>query len=153
MNRRATGNILFMTLMFLLISTILVTMGIRLGMTHLRIVSNSQAHDEALGAAQLVIDQVLNQPVSATTDPIANPGAYPQTFQVDADKDGSNDYTVLLARPSCLGFREFDNSSVGYQTYAVQWDFQATVTDSRTGTQVITHQGVRELTKTADPCS
>nr|WP_174874694.1 hypothetical protein [Vogesella oryzae] len=142
-----------MTLMFLLVSTILVSLGIKLGMSHLRIVANSQAHDEAVNAAQQVIDQIINQPTSATLDPIANPGAYPQTFTVDADKDGVNDYSVLVARPVCEGFRELDSSSVGYQTYAVQWDFQATVTDTRTGTQVITHQGIRVLTKDSDPCS
>lgn len=153
MSRRDRGNILFMTLMFLLISTILVTLGIKLGMSHLRIVANSQAHDEALNAAQQVLDQIVHQPSSATLDPIANPGAYPQTFQVDADKDGSNDYSVEVARPTCEGFREIDDSSVGFQTYAVQWDFQAVVTDTRTGTTVTTHQGIRVLTKDADPCS
>ncbi|MFC3627034.1 PilX N-terminal domain-containing pilus assembly protein [Vogesella amnigena] len=153
MSRRPTGNILFMTLMFLLISTILVTLGIKLGMSHLRIVANSQAHDEALNAAQQVLDQIVHQPASAALDPIANPDAYPQTFQVDADKDGSNDYSVVVARPTCEGFREIDDSSVSYQTYAVQWDFQAVVTDSRTGTTVTTHQGIRVLTKDSDPCS
>ncbi|WP_088968322.1 hypothetical protein [Vogesella sp. LIG4] len=143
---------MFITLMFLLISTILVTLGIRLGMTHLRIVSNSQAHDEALNAGQLILDQLLNQPASVTADPLANPNAFPQTFQVDSNKDGSNDFTVVVARPSCAGFRVFDSSSTGYQTYAVQWDLQATVTDNRTGTQVVTHQGVRMLTKNSNSC-
>lgn len=154
MNRLAAGNILFMTLMFLLISTILVTMGIRLGMTHLRIISNTQAHDEALGAARLVIDQVLNLPSSAAADPLARPptpNPYPKKYLVDADKDGTNDYTVMLAQPTCLGFRIFDSASSGggYQTYVVQWDLQATVTDARTGVQVVAHQGVRMLTKKA----
>lgn len=58
-----------------------------------------------------------------------------------------------VARPTCEGFREIDDSSVGFQTYAVQWDFQAVVTDTRTGTTVTTHQGIRVLTKDADPCS
>ena len=147
MGKPAAGNILLMTLLFLLLSTILVALSVRLGLGHMRIVRNDQAHAEAMDAAQMVLDRVISKPASAVADPLANPGSYPQTQTVDIDQDGTADFTVVVSRPRCLGVHDtaysVGNSYTMAPAKAMLWEFTVTATSTQTGASVEIHQGVQ----------
>jgi hypothetical protein len=78
-----------------------------------------------------------------------------QDIQVDINSDGTNDYTVNVALPTCTRAVIASNgakSGVGLvmgassgKTWYTDWDLQATVADSITGAGVVVHQGVRVL--------
>ncbi len=138
-DRTQDGASLLVSLVMLVVLTLLAVSAIRLGNTNLKIVSNTQARNEATAAAQQAIEKVMGNLINFTV-----PAA--QTVTVDINNDGVADYTVNTAAPVCLKIAAADGYSVDFKDSAPQdtyWDIQAVVIDNRTGTAVTLHQGAR----------
>lgn len=137
--RRQQGATLLVGLVMLVVLTLLVVSGIRASSANLKIVGNVQARDEAAAQAQLAVEDMLNN-VSNFYNPAS------RTLSVDADGDGSAEYTVLVSAPVCLKLITVDGYSVEFADSAPKdsyWDVAVQVTDARTGATATAHQGVK----------
>ena len=148
MARRAQqGATLVVALIMLAIITLLVISGFTLSNSNLKAVGNMQARDEAAAAANRAVELVVGS--GFTSAPTA------QDINVDLNGDGTNDFTVAVAAPSCVkaviastGAPSSIGLSMGSSsatTWYTDWDVQATVNDTSTGASVVVHQGVRVL--------
>lgn len=138
---------LFLSLIMLLLITVMVTTAFMMSTTGLRAVGNMQLRNEALAAAQAVIETQLSAPFFTTPTALAD-----QT--VDIDEDGDTDYEVDLAEPVCVRAAQASVTTVSSVTlpgmttataWHTTWEFIATVTEPRSGASVIVVQGVRAL--------
>ena len=138
---------LFLSLLMLLLITVLVTTAFTMSTTGLRSVGNMQARDEAIAAAQMVIETELGGPFYTT--PTVLPG---QT--VDINNDGITDYSVDLGAPLCVRAAQAATAAVSSVTlpgltttsaWITTWEFEAVVTDPRSGAQVTVVQAVRAV--------
>ncbi|MBI5277309.1 MAG: type II secretion system protein [Burkholderiales bacterium] len=144
--RRQRGATMIIALIMIATITLLVVASFTLSSTNLRSVGNLQVREESLAAANRAIELVLS---SAFTDaPTA------QEITVDINNDGTTDYTVALAQPTCVkvaiassGAKTQVGLNMGSsdKTWYTDWDLDATVTDAATGARVRVHQGVRVL--------
>ena len=152
--------------------TLLVVSAIRSSNTNLRIAGNMQIQEEAVAAAQQVLEQTISY--NFTASPAAS------TVNVDINNDGAADYTVDVAVPTCFGSTPLLNStpnlpdeclssgalvntgimsasgvvSAGGQSwcYAQQWEIQAGVTGTSAGAATTVHQGVTLNVPTGTAC-
>ncbi len=134
-----TGISLLVGLVMLAVLTLLVVSAVRMSNSNLKIVGNQQARDEITAAAQQAIEQVMSSASNFYT-PVA------QTFNIDANNDGTPDYTVQTTAPICLQTVPVEGYSEEFATSAPQdthWDIAATATDPRTGATITIHQGVK----------
>jgi Tfp pilus assembly protein PilX len=137
--RRQQGGTLLVGLIMLLVLTMLVVSGIRTSNANLKIVGNVQARDEAAAQAQQALEDVLSD-VSNFYTPVQRTGS------VDADGDGSAEYTVVVSAPVCLKLVTVDGYSVDFADSAPKdsyWDIAVQVTDARTGATASAHQGAK----------
>lgn len=146
MPRTQRGVSLVVGLILLVLLTLLVTTSYSLSTTNLRAVGNMQFRDEATAAANAAIEQVLSS--AFTTAPAA------ESVNVDIDNNGSTDYVVAIAVPTCLRASVASaaapsslslsgmSSSTTWNTF---WDIDATTTDPASGASVRVRQGVRVL--------
>jgi Tfp pilus assembly protein PilX len=146
LRRSQRGATMIIALIMIATITLLVISSFTLSSTNLKSVGNMQIREESLAAANRAIELVLS---SAFTD---SPTA--QEITVDINADGTNDYTVAVAQPSCVrktlassGGKTQVGLSMGSsdKTWYTDWDLDATVTDAATGAKVRVHQGVRVL--------
>jgi len=138
---------LFLSLLMLVLITLLVTTAFSMSTTGLRAVGNMQFREEALAAAQAVIETELGGPFfAAPVELLGQP--------VDIDEDGDTDYEVDLSRPVCVRAYQASSTSVSSVTlpgmtsasaWNTIWEFEATVEDPRSGARVAVVQGVRAL--------
>lgn len=154
--RRERGAALVVGLILLALITIMVVSAFNLSSTNVQAVGNMQLRDEAIAAANRGIELVMS---SAFTEA---PAA--QTVDVDIDNDGTMDFQVEFARPTCVSAERIGGTSVPPSSlflgeaftastsdaYRTVWDLQADVSafDQGTvayGTAVHVHQGVRVL--------
>jgi Tfp pilus assembly protein PilX len=152
--RREGGATLIIGLILLALLTLIVINSFKLASSNLRATGNLQFRDEALAAAGNAIEQAI----AATTNWASAPPAL--TFQVDIDRDGTDDYTVALAAPLCVRAQkafavaqsdiDLQPSIVGGTSWDTEWDFDATVTSTATGAAVRVHQGMRVLLSAQD---
>lgn len=160
MNRfsKQTGATLITALVMLVVLTLLVISGVRSSTTNLRIVGNMQIQEESSAAARQAIEQVISNnftvnPTEATI-PVVVAGV---------------SYRVVIAKPVCSGSRALPNNSPSLPPecissgaaqntgivfasspalsgtswcYAQQWEVQANVSDSSSGSAGVMHQGV-----------
>jgi hypothetical protein len=144
--RRQSGVALIIAMIVLVVMTLVVTTGFGISNNNLRAVSNQQFRDEAISAAHVAIEQVLSSPF--TDAPVA------ESINVDINNDGTTDYVVAIAAPTCVksqlisggGSGGGSSSSIGpisSDSYLTTWDISATVTDAANGTQVTIHEGIR----------
>ena len=168
------GATLTIAMIMLVLLTLFVLATMNMTNMNLRVMGNEQARNEALAAGQQAIEQV------ASTNFPANP--QPVTVNVDVNHDGTNDYTVAVAKPVCqnaipIKLVELDVSKVedvpcfgsgvspapglplgggsGNSLCAnTQWDVSAHVTDatSNTGTDVTVHQGLGQRVPIGTTC-
>lgn len=140
------GFTLLVGLIMLVLITLMVTTAFTLSTTNLKSVGNMQAKDEAIAAANQAIEQVLGSPF--TTLPTA------ETINVDINNDGSADYVVAVAKPTCVRASietaavKSSGSLPGMSTvnsYNTIWDIEATVDDAKTGAKTTVRSGVRIL--------
>ncbi|HWI83153.1 PilX N-terminal domain-containing pilus assembly protein [Ramlibacter sp.] len=141
------GATLIIGLILLVLITLIVVNAFTLSSSNLKAVGNMQARDEAIAAANQVVEQVVSS--NFTTTPAA------QTVTVDINKDDRPDYTVAVATPTCVratraAFADPSDVELGPgmsagSTWNTDWDLDATVTDGATGARVRVRQGVRVL--------
>jgi Tfp pilus assembly protein PilX len=144
--RQQRGATMIIALIMISTITLLVVSSFALSSTNLRSVGNMQVREESLTAANSGLEQVISS--SFTDAPVA------QEILVDINSDGTNDYTVNIATPTCIraaiasaGGKTQVGLSMGSsdKTWFTDWDLDATVTDATTGAKVRVHQGVRVL--------
>lgn len=143
---RQKGMTLILGMIMLVALTLIVTAAFTLSNTNLKAVGNMQTRSEAIAAANAAIEQMLS---SAFTD---SPSA--ETINVDMDNDGDVDYVVEIATPVCVSAAR-DSSApkssatlpvmAGASTWNTLWNIQASIIDSRTGTEVTVQAGTRVL--------
>lgn len=149
---RQLGATLIVGMIMLVVITVMVVSAYRLSTTNLQAVGNMQFRDQALAAAQVVIDNELEAAFYNNVGALLN-----ATRTVDIDNNGSADFTVTVVGLSCVRASQASaatSSSVtlpGMSTmsgYSTIWDFYATVADTNAGTTGVSvgvHQGVRVL--------
>ena len=163
------GTALIVAIVFLLLLSTLALTGLRSSTTNVQIVGNMQARQEAIAAAQMLIEQTVS------TDEFArNPqGVYAAARVVtDFNGDGEPDATAVLAQaPLCLRARSvalidldpsnpldapcFASASLtnpglvaaggapaGSLCADTEWQLVARATDNRTGATATLTQGV-----------
>lgn len=139
---RQRGATLIMALIMIVLLTLIVTSAFNLSTSNLKSVGNMQARDESIAAANQALEQVVSSNFyNATTA---------QTFNVDIDKDGTNDYAVTVDTPTCArtiigeeGAPSDDGLPTSSGYWYTDWDLKATVTDTVSGGSVVVKQGVR----------
>ena len=159
--------VLITALVMLVVLTLLVVAGINMTNVNTKIAYNMQVRDEAADATQRVIEQVISSPANFNA-----PLPPPTPVGVDIDNDGTTDYTVTAATPTCLAATPIMQSQLDasnpndvpcFGTSSLQnsglvggtgtggnslcanttWDVSASYADpSGTGLNVVTHQGI-----------
>jgi len=141
------GATLIIGLIMIVLITLIVVNAFNLSSSNLKSVGNMQVRDEALAAANQAIELVISS--SFTDAPVA------QAINVDINKDGTTDYVVRIAQPTCI--RAVPASSAApsdvelgaamslASTWNTDWNVTATVTDVASGAVVQVHEGVRVL--------
>jgi hypothetical protein len=165
---RQTGATLLVTLVLMLLVGVVAVSSLGGSERNLRVAGNMQMRNEALAAAQALIEQTISS-AAFTRDPAAV-AALP--YEIDVDGDARADYEVRLDPiPSCLRVRpvktaELDATvpgdvaclgSSGLQSgrdygatggggdslcHETLWNIGSSVSDAITGSQVRVHQGV-----------
>jgi hypothetical protein len=147
---------IFICMMMLIFMTLMVVSAYSISTVNLQSVSNAQAREESIAAAQSVIEQVV---ASSFTD---NPTvAALDDFPVDINNDGINDYWVDLAVPVCVRATRANTKTASSVTlpgmtavdaWNTIWELDAiaVATDpdgvrGDTGARVRVRQGVRKL--------
>jgi Tfp pilus assembly protein PilX len=160
--RSQRGAALFVALIMLVLTTVMVASAFSVTMVNTRSVGNMQTRTEAVAAANRAIEQVMASPFS--DDPTA------ETIAVDLDNDGTPEYDVDFAEPTCVSATQIAAASpppssltlgsafttAASSFYRSVWDLDATVTHQASGTSVHVRQGVRVLltqTQFAATCS
>lgn len=140
--RRQRGAVLVMTLIMLLLFTLLLSGAFAVSTSNLQMIGNLQSREEALAAANRVIEDVL------ATDFI---GTGLQRFTVDIDNDGSADYQVEVPAPRCMraipaASRALSSVTLGSLSGALWdtlWILEAAASGGTAGASVRVRVGVR----------
>ncbi len=147
------GITLIVGLIFLVLITIMVTMAFTLNKGNLKSVGNMQARNESIAAANQAIESVLSAQLAAWGNSALPVGG---TVLVDVNKDGTNDYSVVVGTPTCVKSTMQGISGTGMHSsvtlgasfditnnYVTLWEMVATVSDLRgSGASVVIKQGV-----------
>lgn len=165
------GATLFIAMIMLLLMTILTITVFQMGKSNLQIVGNMQQRNEALSAAQSVIEQALSSTLffSSPSAVFVSPCSSANTQCVDTNGDGVADVTVTLTpNPTCTKVQTIKNSALdlsksddlgcavgSQQSFGVVgttngdsmcadslWEINAVATDSVTQAQAQVTQGV-----------
>lgn len=140
------GMTLLVGMIMLVLITMLVTTAFTMSTSNLKAVGNMQAHDQAIAAANVALEQVLSSPF--TTSPTA------ESINVDNNNDGTADYLVAIATPVCVrasidtlaSKSDKDNPNLKLITqWNTIWDVEAVVTDADTGANTTVSAGMRVL--------
>ncbi len=139
------GMTLLVGMIMLVLITMLVTTAFTMSTSNLKAVGNMQAHDQAIAAANVALEQVLSSPF--TTSPVA------ESINVDNNNDGTADYVVAIAIPICVRATidtSATHSSIGLNMSTINqwntiWDVEAVVTDADTGANTTVSAGMRVL--------
>ncbi len=136
-------------LIMLVIFTLLAVSGITATNSGLRIAGNSQLQGEVNAAAELAIEQVINQVANFQYASAAAPPAQTVTVPV-----GGVQYTASVTL-RCLGTAPVPGYSASFSGSAPNdsyWDVQAAVTDPRSGATTTVHQGMRVILMPGQVC-
>ena len=141
------GAVLIIGLIMIVLITLIVVSAFTLSSTNLKSVGNMQVRDEATAAANLAMEQVIGSDFTAALGP--------NTLGVDINKDGVDDYSVVVATPTCIQATQASSASPSDvelgaamsagSTWNTDWDLDAQVTDAASGAKVHVRQGVRVL--------
>jgi hypothetical protein len=167
------GATLTIAMIMLVLLTLFVIASMNMNTMNFKVMGNEQARNEALAAGQQAIEQV------ASTDfpnaPVAT------TVNVDVNGDGTNDFTVAVAKPVCQNTIPIKLVELAITSPAdipcfgsgvspapglpmggtgnslcanTQWDVTATVTDAsgNTGTTATIHQGIGQRVPIGTTC-
>lgn len=144
--RRQRGATMIVALIMIATITLLVVSSFTLSSTNLKSVSNMQARDEAIAAANQAIEQVISSNFTSSLPP-------DQEINVDINADGTNDYTVTVYTPTCVRAHLLSAArptgigivmpSASGTTWFTDWDIRAKAEDAATGSKVFIRQGLR----------
>jgi len=155
------GATLFVALVMLVMITLLVVSAFRVSNTNLKVVASMQGQQEAIGAAQAAIEQVLSSPDFAEDPAVV--AATPIPIDINGS-GGTAEYTVSMTpQPRCLRSRPVTPTELNPSILADRpcigsarqgagtmasfcsntiWELTATTTDTVTGAQTVVRQGV-----------
>lgn len=149
--RAQRGVTLAVGLIMLFVITVMVVAAFKLSTVNLGAVGNMQFREQALAAANLVINSEADAPFQNNI-PVVIPG----DRTVDIDGDGNPDFKVHFNFISCLRATAEGTAASSSVTLPVTmttlsdynsvWDFDVTATDATAGTtgaSVRVHEGVR----------
>jgi len=140
---------IFICMMMLIFITLMVVTAFSISNVNLQSVSNVQIREEAISAAQTVIEQVVASPFS--DDPST---AVLVDFPVDINGDAVTDYLVDVVQPVCVRATRANSATASSVTlpgmtstdaWNTVWELDATATDAASGASVRVRQGVRKL--------
>lgn len=153
-HRRQRGVTLVIGLIMLVLLTLIVTTAFSLSTINLRSVGNMQIRDEAIAAANIAIEMEVGSPFT-------NAPAAVNDRPVDIDNDGTADYLVDIAQPQCVRASQAIKASYSSVTLPTAmssslywntiWDFDATVTDLKSGASIEIRQGIRAMISNTAP--
>lgn len=149
---RHRGVVLIVALIMLVLLSLIVVSAFNLTSSNLKSVGNVQVRDEAIAAGNKVTEQQISTTFyNAITT---------QTFTVDINRDGTDDYSVVVAPPTCIRAVQTSEESpsevgmaLGMSTgsfYNTDWDIKTKVTDPVSGASVVIRQGVRVYLSSAN---
>ncbi|AGU49813.1 PilX domain-containing protein [Variovorax paradoxus B4] len=162
------GAALIVGLIMLLLITLAVTAGFTLSNTNLKSVGNMQNRNEAVAASNRAIEEVAASLLLPGVDGSPSLAAPQGTVsRVDINNDGTIDYEVQIAAPTCVRATKSTDTGGGGAVgpggvgggastagsglnalpdqYNSVWDISTTVTDAASGTVTSVRQGVRAL--------
>ena len=164
------GTALVVALIFLILMSLFAISAFDGSSTNLRVVGNMQSRQEAIGAAQLAVEQTISTPTFSTNPDIVAANA----VNVDVDGNGTADYRVTMTpQPNCYRARPIktveldatlpadlacmksgvvndgglDDGEAGAISgnsacWNTEWNVRAEVVDQRSGAEVAMNQGV-----------
>lgn len=147
------GATLVVGLIMLIAITLLMISAFSLSGGNLKAVGNMQFRNEAIAAANMVIEQTININFVAI-----DPANYPTTVDVDIDQDNITDYVVIIKAPLCvkaalapvdLSALSGVNSNVTNSSdYLTLWEIEVIAQNPATGASVVAKQGInKQLTQ------
>lgn len=140
---------IFISMIMLLLITLLITTAFTLSTTNLRAVGNVQVRDEAIAAAEKVIEDIILEDAALPAFQTPRP---PVT--VDVNRDGVDEYSVEIAVPVCVRATRANTLTTSSVTlpgfsagdaWNTVWEISATATETTTGASVNVVHGVRYL--------
>jgi Tfp pilus assembly protein PilX len=141
---------IFVSMILLLLITLLVITAYSLSTMNLKVVANVQAREEAIAAANVLINRTIDSDLWNINTAI-------EDSEVDLNGDGAADFLVDLAVPQCVRAIEVAGTSdasvdlegmTSASAWNTIWELDATATEATTGTRVRVVQGVRLLLST-----
>lgn len=146
------GASLIISMIFLVLITFVVINAFNLSNTNLKSVRNEQSRTEATAAANLAIDQLLDTPSALTQGVAPND----KTISLNGVSGGTTTYVVTFGVPRCVravqaalaapSEVELGAGLSGSDTWDVDIELRAVVSESSVGTVVEINQGVRVRT-------
>ncbi len=147
-----TGATLVVGLIMLVAITLLMISAFSLSGGNLKAVGNMQFRNEAIAAANIVIEQTINLNFAAL-----DPADYPAAVDVDIDQDDTADYVVTIKMPLCLkatpapvnldSLSGVNSNVTNSSDYLTLWEIEATAQNQATGASVVAKQGIsKQLT-------
>jgi len=142
---------ILIAMIMLVVITVMVTTAFSLSTINLKAVGNAQVREEALAAAQIVIEQVVASTFALDPNAAAVTGLPIDIYNGAINGD---EYLVDLAVPRCVRATQAAVSTASSVTlpgmtsvsaYNTIWELDATATESTTGAKVRVKQGVRVL--------
>lgn len=148
-----SGAVLVVGLVMLVAITLLMISAFSLSGGNLQAVGNMQSRNEAIAAANMVIEQTVNINFAAV-----DPANYPTTIDVDIDQDDTTDYVVTLKAPLCLkatlapanvsALSGVNSTITNSSNYLTLWEIEVTARNWATGASVVAKQGIgKEMTQ------
>lgn len=144
---RERGIALISVLVTLVVMTLIVVSVTATANFGFRIAASTQYHQEAIAAAQQVIDmRVADIGYFSTTTS--------STENVDTDGDGDSDYTVVISAPRCLGM----SPATGYSHLASTpmvgiWEVVSTASSATSGARATLTQGIKMTVPVGTVCT
>lgn len=144
---RQKGATLVVGLIILVAITLLMLSAFSLSGGNLKAVSNMQYRNEAIAAANMVIEQTININFAAI-----NPADYPMSIDIDIDQDNTTDYVVSVKAPLCikatlapvntLALSGINSNITNSSDYLTLWEIEATALNQATGASAVAKQGI-----------
>ena len=142
---------ILIAMIMLVVITVMISTAFSLSTINLKAVGNAQVREEALAAAQIVIEQTVASPF------VLDPNAAAVTarpIDIYGGAIDGDEYLVDLAVPRCVRAIQAAVTTASSVTlpgmtsvsaYNTIWELDATATESTTGAKVRVIQGVRIL--------
>jgi Tfp pilus assembly protein PilV len=147
------GATLIIGLIMIVLISLIVVNAFTLSSGNLKSVGNMQVRDEAVAAANQAVERLISDPFTNALGTV--------TYAIDINKDGTNDFSVVVATPTCIRAARASSASPSDvelppemstgANWNTDWDIRAKVTDNHnSGATAEVRQGVRVLLTQVD---